>query len=124
MSVIQNITTIDGEEVVILIETDDIILTDENEWRGDDDSEEGERRKDSKIVESARDLFGEGLRLAQSCAIRVVDSMKTMNEAVKPHEVELQLGIKLDTEVGAVLAKTSTEAQIQITLTWEVKARS
>ena len=35
--------------------------------------------------------------------------------------MSVQLAIKLDTEVGALLAKIGTEAQMQVTLEWKNK---
>lgn len=78
-------------------------------------------RDGSKRLIAIRDLFGEGMALAQNSAARVVESMRQMNEAIKPDEFELQFAIKLDTEVGAIIAKTSTEAQLQVKMTWKRK---
>jgi hypothetical protein len=61
------------------------------------------------------------MELAQNCATRVVKSMKEMGKATKPDEFQMQFAITLDTEVGAVIAKTRTEAQLQVTMTWKAK---
>ncbi|NMG21061.1 CU044_2847 family protein [Brasilonema bromeliae] len=39
----------------------------------------------------------------------------------KPTEVQLEFGIKLNTEAGAIIAKTSGEASLKVKLTWERK---
>ncbi len=36
----------------------------------------------------------------------------------RPSEFEVQLAIKLDSQVGAILAKASAEAQLQVTMKW------
>lgn len=41
--------------------------------------------------------------------------------ANKPSEVELEFGIKLNTEAGAIIAKTSGEASLKVKLLWERK---
>jgi hypothetical protein len=40
----------------------------------------------------------------------------------QPNEVEITFGVKLDTEVGAVIAKTGVEGQLGIKLTWRAPA--
>src|SRR5689334_1544339 len=74
-----------------------------------------------KIVESARDLFGEGLELARGCAARVVQNIDAMEEKLRPTEYGVQLAIKLDAQVGAILARMGTEAQLQVTMKWVSK---
>lgn len=73
-----------------------------------------------KAVAVARDLLGDGVQLARACAQRFTDGLKDLGKGVSPDEVELQLGITLDAELGAVLAKTKTSAQLQITLRWQL----
>jgi len=38
---------------------------------------------------------------------------------VRPKEVDVEFGIKLDAEVGALIAKTRMEAHIVVTLRWD-----
>jgi hypothetical protein len=44
-----------------------------------------------------------------------------MNHTTKPDELELQLGIKVGSEVSAFIAKASGEAQIQVRMKWKLK---
>ncbi|MCP4593536.1 MAG: hypothetical protein GY842_22595, partial [bacterium] len=44
--------------------------------------------------------------------------------ADRPSKVELEFGIKFDTEVGAYVAKASTEAGFRVLLTWEQTPQS
>lgn len=112
MPVYEDTQLIDGQEITIAIEVDKMPAA---------SSPYQDLRDGSKRLEMARDLFGEGMELAQSCAIRVVDSVKAMSETAKPDEFQLQFSISLDTEVGAIIAKTSTEAQLQVSMTWKTK---
>ncbi len=50
---------------------------------------------------------------------RVTETVKSINVADRPSKVELEFGLKLDAEVGAYVAKTSTEASFKVLLTWE-----
>ena len=41
--------------------------------------------------------------------------------AIKPDEFELQVLVKMDSGVGNIIAKTSTEAQLQVKIAWKTK---
>jgi len=73
-----------------------------------------------KVVTLARDVFGEGLELARNCAGRVARGLADLPDAMKPDEFELQLAIKLDAEVGAVIVKTQAGAQLQVSMRWRL----
>lgn len=61
------------------------------------------------------------MELAHSCAIRVVDTMQKIDKTIRPHEFEVQMAIQLNTEVGAVLAKMGSAAQLLVTMRWTHK---
>ena len=73
-----------------------------------------------KVITLARDVFGDGVELARSCAARVAQGLADLPETMKPDEFELQIAIKLDSEVGAVIAKASAGAQLQVTMRWRL----
>lgn len=112
MPVYENTQVIQGEEITIAIEVERLTSPSDPYQ----DLRDGERR-----LEAARDLFGDGIKLAQNCATRVVNGIKAMKETTKPDEFQLQFAITLDTQVGAIIAKTRTEAQLQVTMTWKAK---
>ena len=79
-------------------------------------------RRAERVVTAAKDLLGEGVELARACAARFSSGLAQLPDGVTaPDEVELQLGITLDTELGALLAKATAGAQLQVTLTWRQK---
>jgi hypothetical protein len=84
-------------------------------WDGDETRD----RTAARAVAVARDILDDGVELARSCARRFTEGLKDLGEGIAPDEVELQLGIRLDAEFGAVLAKTKAGAQLQITLRWQ-----
>lgn len=87
----------------------------ESDW----DDEVREKRGE-KAVAIARDLVGDGVELARTCAERFSVGLAQLPDHVPvPSEVQLQLGITLDSEVGAVLAKARASAQLQVTMTWK-----
>ncbi|MFF4116177.1 CU044_2847 family protein [Streptomyces sp. NPDC001714] len=71
-----------------------------------------------RVLEVARDVYADGLDLARRCARQAADRFADLGEGLKPDEVELQLSIKLDAELGAVLVKSGAEAQLQVTFRW------
>ena len=103
---------IDGQEITIAIEVDKL---------PDESGHYQNLREGKKGLAKVGDLFGDGMNLAKNCAIRVINNLKEMSEITKPDEFQMQFSIKLDTEVGAIIAKTSTEAQLQVIMTWKVK---
>lgn len=80
----------------------------------------GERiRPAARVLELAHDVYGDGLDLARRCARQAATRIADLGPGPVPDEVELQLAIKLDATLGAVLAKTGAEAQLQVTFRWK-----
>ncbi|GAA4817865.1 CU044_2847 family protein [Streptomyces ziwulingensis] len=70
-----------------------------------------------RVVRVARDVYADGLDLARRCAAQAVRHFDELQEGLRPDEIELQLAIKVDAGVAA-LVKSGAEAQLQITLRW------
>jgi hypothetical protein len=51
--------------------------------------------------------------------VEVIDA-KTRMLAVRPDEVALELGVTMTAEAGVVIARASTEANLNLTLRWSV----
>jgi Trypsin-co-occurring domain 1 len=117
MPIIESKNVVDGEEVAIYIEVDNLPAA-KSPY---DNVRSGEA---SRVIAAAGDVFGEAMKLTQNCAKRVAHSVKQMDEAVRPEELEVKLAIKLDSEVGAVIAKASTGAQIEVTMKWKPRGAS
>jgi len=83
-------------------------------WGNDD----VRNRAAERAVAVARDILGEGVELAKSCARRFTEGLNELGEDLAPDEIELQLGITLDAEFGAMVAKTKAGAQVQVTMRW------
>jgi len=104
------ITASDGEEVAIYIEVESVPAPERYYEDG--------RGPGSTVLESAKQIFGSSMDLIRTCAEQVMTAVQKVDQVMRPTELELQLSIKLDSEVGAVLAKASGEAQLQVTLKW------
>jgi hypothetical protein len=74
-----------------------------------------------KVIGLSRDVFAEGIDLARRCAERAAQMLKDSTTDLAPDEMELQLAIRLDSEVGAVLVKAGAEAQLQLCFRWKSK---
>jgi Trypsin-co-occurring domain 1 len=115
MAIVQSTSVVDDQEVTIYIEVDKPSLERD---RYDDDQPRGPEILE-KVVATARDVFGEGMALVRNCAKKAVDGVNKMDETFRPEEFELKLSIKLDSEVGAVIAKASTGGQLEVTMKWK-----
>lgn len=84
------------------------------------DQDQVRETRAEKIVVIANDLLGDAVDLARAAAARFSAGLAQLPAGVPPpKEVELQLGITLDSELGAVLAKARAGAQLQVTLKWQ-----
>ncbi|WP_405984824.1 CU044_2847 family protein [Streptomyces sp. NBC_00872] len=81
----------------------------------DEDTRDGAARR---VLQVARDSYGEGLDLARRCASQAMRRLGDLGEGLRPDEIELQVSITLDAGVAAVV-KAGAEAQLQITFRWQ-----
>ncbi|MGW7256310.1 CU044_2847 family protein [Streptomyces sp. NPDC054834] len=70
---------------------------------------EGPAAQTARTFESALD----GVRAAAQSALRVF-----RDGALRPDSVELEFGVKLSAEAGAVIAKGAAEGQLVVRLSW------
>lgn len=122
MPIIKSTSLVEGHLVEIYIEVDE--QPDANVYNGHDpyqNTRESYTQKAAKVVQDVGDVFGDGITLARQCAAKAIQSFQQMHDTTKPDELELQLGIKVGSEVGAIIAKASGEAQIQVTMKWKLK---
>ena len=113
MVIISSKHQIDGREVEILVEAEQAAAP-----AGYDYGEGRDQAPAARIIHGARNIFGEGLDLIENCA-RAIVSKITALKAAAPDEFEVNLAVKLDAAAGALIAKTSAEAQLAVKLTWK-----
>jgi hypothetical protein len=109
MHVVKDTQTIDGQEISIYIE-----VSDEPTQK----SPYPDQRSAKEAIKKVDELFGDGMSLIHNCATRVVGTIQNMGQATRPDEFEIQLAIKLSTEVGAILTKMGGEAQMLVSMKW------
>ncbi|MDF5711353.1 MAG: CU044_2847 family protein [Nostoc sp. S4] len=122
MPIIKSTSLVEGQLVDIYIEVDRQPEVDVyNGYDPYENTRDGAAQKAAKVVQDVGDAFGDGITLARQCAAKAIQNFQQMHNNTKPDELELQLGIKVGSEVGAIIAKASGEAQIQVTMKWKLK---
>ncbi|HEX5496157.1 MAG TPA: CU044_2847 family protein [Mycobacteriales bacterium] len=72
--------------------------------------------RQGRIFEAAGESFDQALTQVRDAASTALRQFQTMSR--RPDEVVLKFGVKLDAEVGAMIAKTTLEGNLEVTLTW------
>ncbi|MEU7662591.1 CU044_2847 family protein [Streptomyces lincolnensis] len=88
---------------------------------GDEKTRDGGSAR--RVVQVAQDAYTEGLDLARRCAAQAVRRFGEMAEELRPDEIEMQLAIKVDAGVVA-LVRSGAEAQLQVTFRWRTAGAS
>jgi hypothetical protein len=70
------------------------------------------------VPQHVEEAFKSSMTLIRTCAEHIASTVHGVPEKFRPHAVEVQLAIKVDAQLGAVIARSSTEAQFQVTLRW------
>lgn len=86
----------------------------------DGESGIGPASRASDAIELARMTFDEaiaGIRRAADATLRQFRQM-----ASRPDQVEIEFGVRLTAEAGAIIARTEAEAQLTVRLTWAATA--
>jgi len=75
----------------------------------------------SAVVERAQTSFEDALDRVRPMATGLVGKLRAIGDAAgsPPDEVQVQFGIVLSAEAGAVLASASAEANYSVTMTWK-----
>jgi hypothetical protein len=117
--IIKSTSEVEGEQIDIYIEVDEAPEVPDSENPYQDVRESIAK----KAIKAVGNVFGDGLALSRRCAREVIHSVNQMDDEVKPNEFEVQLAIKLNSEVGAALTKFGGEAQMQVTMKWTLKEK-
>lgn len=73
------------------------------------------------VQEQSQKALNLAMGIIRGMAYRIAQTMDKFEDKVRPNEAEVEFGITLDAEVGAMLAKASTGAQIKIKLKWTIE---
>ncbi|GHO48414.1 CU044_2847 family protein [Ktedonospora formicarum] len=117
MSVLRDIEKHNGKDIEILIEVDDstALLPKQPAVLPPGPFSEAYEAQEQQL----REAFKSARELISVCAINVSETIQKMAVKTRPSEWEVQLGIKFNAELNAVLAKAQGESQLQVTLRWQ-----
>ncbi len=74
-----------------------------------------------ELVEKSKEAIDQAMDTIQGMAAKTIAAAKGIAEP--PDAIEVEFGIKLDAEVGAMVAKAGTEASITVKMVWRPKER-
>lgn len=118
MTITHSTEIINGEAITILIETAD---SPDSTAQTTERTRATTRGVASDTLRHAQNVFSDGVALVRHCATQVVTGVQSLDDSLKPETIEVQLAIKLGSSAGAVLVNLSSEAQMQVKLTWKLK---
>jgi len=72
---------------------------------------------EEELRQKSEEALNRAMTTIENMAGRVATLKDSISENFK--EVQVEFGVKLDVEAGALIAKTGVEASINVTLTWE-----
>lgn len=98
------------------LQNGDNVLVEINEM---EDEGRGRVSRGDRFVKASMTLE-EALDNVKSSAEAVLSKLKTLSEL--PDEIEVEFGIKLDTEIGAFVASAGLEAHYRVSMKWQNKA--
>jgi hypothetical protein len=74
------------------------------------------RRSPDALVHDAAGKFEDALSGVRAAAVTTLRTFR--DDVLKPDDVEIEFGVKLNAEAGAVIAKTSLEGHLVVKLRW------
>lgn len=111
MTILQDtVTNEDGQVVEIYFEVGD---------EGDSIGTGTDTRGGRDHIAHAQETFTKAMSLIRTCSEHVARTIKEVPDHLQPHGFEVQFAINVNTEVGVVIAKSTAEAQLQVTLKWD-----
>ncbi|MEM9271640.1 MAG: CU044_2847 family protein [Cyanobacteria bacterium P01_F01_bin.143] len=69
------------------------------------------------LVNKSKEAINKAMDTINHMAERTIDAIGNVTN--KPSEVEVEFGIKLDAESGALIAKTGAEASLTVKMVWK-----
>jgi hypothetical protein len=72
-----------------------------------------------KVIQEARGTFDNVLAVVKACALKFVGGLGDLEKLTGLDEASLEFGINLEVDVGAVIARASSEGNFKVILTWK-----
>jgi hypothetical protein len=74
-------------------------------------------KKKPELEKKSNEAIDKSMETIHKMADKVNDRIQTIKN--KPSRLEMEFGIKFDAEIGAIVAKVTTEASMTIKMVWE-----
>lgn len=71
----------------------------------------------TELISKADETFEQALRRVGPTSAAIVERFRDLSQ--QPDEIEIEFGVKVNAEAGAIIAKTSGEANFRITIRWK-----
>ena len=75
--------------------------------------------KKPDLVKKSNEAIGKAMATIRNMASELNSTIQTIEN--RPNNVEMEFGIKFDIEVGAIVAKVTTEGSMKVKLVWNNK---
>jgi hypothetical protein len=73
-----------------------------------------------EIITRTEETFEAAFARVQPAATAALGSLRTLPD--RPQEIEIEFGIQITAEIGAIVAHTAAEANFRVTLRWKPEA--
>lgn len=70
------------------------------------------------VIEGLKESFGEIMAIVQQTAKSAHSGYMNISPEIRPKELELSFGLKVNSEAGLVFSKVGGEGSFQVTLRW------
>ena len=77
----------------------------------------GEQEVARDLVQKAKKSFQDALSVARPVAETIIGKLSNLSE--RPKEIEVEFGLNLSAEAGAIISSSGLEANFKVTLKWE-----
>lgn len=71
----------------------------------------------TEMISKADQTFEQALRRVGPTSAAIVERFRDLSQ--QPDEIEIEFGVKVNAEAGAIIAKTSGEANFRIAVRWK-----
>ena len=75
------------------------------------------------MLEKSKEAMDHAMKSIRGMAKKTVRSIKEIPISERPTTISVEFGLKLNAEGNAVVAKAGMEATLNVTMTWEHKAK-
>lgn len=73
----------------------------------------------ANVADQSVKALSTAMNTIHGMARRVTDTIKALPISQRPSQIEVEFGLKLDAQAGAVVAQAGTEASFTVKMTWE-----